>query len=280
MDSLEQKLTILKLGRIRQVYNDWIARAAELGLGYGEFLEELLSEELVTRQENQLRKRVRNATFPFEATLEQFDFSRHPELKRSVMLRFFDSSFVEKTANLLLIGASGLGKTHLSVAVGLKMVQLGYSVKFITAQQFANRMLAAPSRSEAERVLEPLVKSQVLILDELGYLPLDERVGPALYELISRRYGRGATVITSNKSLTNWGELIVGGDGALMVAIIDRLLHHGEAFYLKGSSYRTLGKENYGAGPNRNVGPSGTTPGSGSGNNGGGSTPTEDKPKT
>ncbi len=246
MNSLEQKLHILKLGRLGQVYLEWIERARETEMDYGEFLEEVLSEELVARQENQLKKRLQNAGFPFEATLEQFDFSRHPELKRTVMLRFFDSSFVEKAQNLILAGSSGLGKTHLAVSVGIKMAQLGYSVKFITAQQLVNRIMTTTNRLEIARVLEPLTRCQLLILDELGYLTMDERVGPVLYELISARYLKGATIITSNKNLSSWGELLAGGDSALMVAIIDRLLHHGEAFYLKGSSYRTLGKESYG----------------------------------
>ncbi|WJW70075.1 ATP-binding protein (plasmid) [Candidatus Chlorohelix allophototropha] len=165
MNSLEHKLTSLKLGRVKQVYSDWIERARETGMDYGEFLEELLSEELLSRQENQLKKRLHSASFPFEASLEQFDFSRHPELKRSVILRYFDSSFVEKAGNLLLIGASGLGKTHLSIAAGIKMVQLGYTVKFITAQQLANQVIAASTRQEIARILEPLLKCQVLVLD-------------------------------------------------------------------------------------------------------------------
>jgi len=243
MNSLEHKLNLLKLGRMRQVYPHWIEQAAKSQMDYAEFLEQLLSEELIARQENQLRRRMLSANFPFDASLEQFDFTRHPELKRNVMTRFFDSSFVEKAGALLLIGPSGVGKTHLAVAVGSRMAQLGYTVRFITAQKLANGVLSATNRSEVEKLLIPLIKCQLVILDELGYLPLDERIGPILFELVSERYNRGATVITSNKSLSSWGELVGGRDNALMVAILDRLLHHGEAFYLKGSSYRTLGKE-------------------------------------
>jgi DNA replication protein DnaC len=121
-------------------------------------------------------------------------------------------------------------------------VQLGYSVRFVTAQQFANAILAAASRVEVERVLHPLIHCDLLIVDEFGYLPVASQLGPALYELISARYLRRATVITSNKSLANWGE-VIGGDTALMMAMIDRLLHHGEVFYLRGASHRMRGKE-------------------------------------
>ena len=247
--AIETKLTQLKLGRIRVVYPEWIERAAQTEMtptGYpAEFLDELLSEELLARQENQMRKRQREAKFPFAASIEQFDWNLRPELKRAVMLRYFDSSFVEKANNLLLIGASGLGKTLLAVALGTKMIQLGYCVRFVTAQELANAVLKASSRQEVERLITPLLKCDLLILDELEYLPLDAPFGPILYELISGRYQKGATIITSNKSLAVWGEIIGGGgsDTALMMAIIDRLLHQGEAYYFKGPSLRLRGKD-------------------------------------
>lgn len=240
-ETLDQKLTTLKLGRIRQIYPSWIAQAADSNLGYAEFLEQLLTEELLERQENQLRRKMKAAGFPYPATIEQFDFSLRPEIKRPVMLRYFDSSFVTGACSLLLIGASGLGKTHLSIALGTKMVQLGYSVRFVVAQQLANAVCAAPTRQEVARIIDPLITCDLLILDEFGYLSLEPQVGPVLYEIIAGRYGKGATVITSNKSLATWGELV--GDTALMMAIVDRLLHHGEVFYLRGSSYRMRGKE-------------------------------------
>jgi DNA replication protein DnaC len=240
--SLEQKLTALKLRRMREVVDGWLEQATATQLDHAEFLDQLLTEELLARQENAVRRRMTLAGFPYAATIEQFDFSLRPEHKRPVMLRYLDSSFVEKAGALLLIGASGLGKTHFAIAVGTRMVQLGYSVRFVTAQQIANAVLGASSRAERERVIPPLVKCQVLILDEFGYLPSEAVVGPVLYEIIAGRYEHGATVVTSNKSLTAWGEL-VGGDTALMMALLDRQLHHGEVFYLRGPSYRMRGKE-------------------------------------
>jgi DNA replication protein DnaC len=239
--TLDQKLATLKLGRMRQVYTSWIEQAVQSELGYAEFLDQLVTEELLARQENQLHRKMKAAGFPYAATIEQFDFSLRPELKRAVLMRFFDSSFITTAGCLLLIGPSGLGKTHLAVALGTKMVQLGYTVRFVMAQHVANAVLTATTRSEITRLIEPLVKCDVLVLDELGYLSMEPQVGPVLYEIISGRYQKGATVITSNKSLASWGELV--GDTALMMAIIDRLLHHGEVFYLRGPSYRMRGKE-------------------------------------
>jgi DNA replication protein DnaC len=223
--ALDHKLRTLKLSRTCEVLESWVSQAEQHQLGYAEFLEELLSEELLGRHEQQIRRKLKTAGFPYAATLEQFDFTLRPELKRAVMMRFFDSSFVEKAAALILIGPSGLGKTHLAIALGTRMVQLGYSVRFLTAQQFANQVVSAPTRQALEQFLRPLLRCQLLILDEFGYLPLDPAVGPALYEVVSGRYTVGATVIISNKSLATWGE--IAGDNALMLAILDRLLHHG-----------------------------------------------------
>ncbi len=241
MNGVEEKLTTLKLARIRDSYASWIEHAGATQMSYAEFLEELLNEELLARQEHQVRRRIHQATFPFAATIEQFDFTVRPELKRSVMLRYFDSSFVTETKSLVMIGPSGTGKTHLAIAVGTKMAQLGYSVRFITAQQLANQILTATAPGAKAHLVKGWLACQVLILDEFGYLPLDPQIGPVLYEIIAGRYQKSATILTSNQSLPTWGEVI--GDNTLMMAIFDRLLHHGEVFYLRGASYRLRGKE-------------------------------------
>lgn len=178
---LDQKLTELRLARIRQVYPSWIEQAEHLDLGYGEVLEQLVTEELLSRQENHLRRKMKAAGFPYSATIEQFDFSLHPELRRAVLMRFFDSSFITTASSLLLIGPSGVGKTHLSVALGTKMVQLGYSVRFVMAQQLATAILTATNRAEMARFIKQLIACDLLILDEFGYLTLDPQVGPVLY---------------------------------------------------------------------------------------------------
>jgi DNA replication protein DnaC len=206
--SLDQKLTTLRLARIREVYASWADQAAQEHLSYVAFLDELVTEELLGRQEHRLQRHLRQAGFPFPATMEQFDFTLRPELKRTVILRYFDSSFVTGAGSLLLIGASGLGKTHLAIAVGTKMVQLGYRVRFTTAQQLANTVLAASSRPEVARLVQPLLACDLLILDEFGYLPLDPQVGPVLYEVLAGRYEKGATILTSNKRLASWGDVV------------------------------------------------------------------------
>ena len=198
LTSVEQKLTQLKLGRLREVVAHAIAQAEQHQLGYGELLDELLAEELLGRHEHQIQRKLKQAGFPDAATLEQFDWQARPERKRAVMMRYFDSAFVEKAGALILIGPSGLGKTHLAIAIGTRMAQLGYSVRFLTAQQVANQVLTAPNRAAVAAMLHPLMRCQMLILDEFGYLPSDPQFGSVLYEVVSARYGKGATVITSN----------------------------------------------------------------------------------
>jgi DNA replication protein DnaC len=237
---MHQMLTQLKLARIREIHQEWCDRAAETQMPYAEFLRGLLQEELLAREENQLRRRLKDAGFPFEKTLDDFDFRLRPELNRQVFLRYLDDRFITQGRTLVLVGATGVGKTHLSVAVGLALLKRGYAVRFTTVQALLSRVRRAPGLDGRAKVLKPYHASDLLILDELGDLPADPDLGPILYEVIATRYEKKATIITSNKSLTEWGRVL--HDTALAAALVDRLLHHGEVYYLKGDSYRLRGK--------------------------------------
>lgn len=140
-----------------------------------------------------------------------------------------------------MTASPGLGKTHISVAIGIKMVQRRFDVRFITVQRLVNQVLSAETAKEKNRILRTYRNCSLLILDEFGYLLPDSETGPVLYELIAERYEKRATIITSNKSLTEWGKIIQ--DNSLASALIDRLMHHGDVYYFKGESYRLKGKE-------------------------------------
>ena len=218
----------------------WLDRAAAQEWSYADFLQGLLEEEAAARATAATQKRLRQAAFPYAATIEQFDFRFRPELRRQVVLRYLDPTFVAQARSLALIGAPGLGKTMLAICLATKHVHLGATARFITAQHLANQLGRSTTSAGRQRLLRPLLTCDVLVLDELGYLPTAPDFGPALYEVIAGRYERRPTVITSNKSLTDWASVVQ--DASLAAALVDRLLHHGDVFYLRGPSWRVKGR--------------------------------------
>lgn len=173
--------------------------------------------------------------------MEQFDFNFRPELKRKVFLNYLSDSFIQDGRSLCLIGPAGLGKTHLAVAIGIRQAMRGYDVCFRTFQDLMNRVLKASGWAGRQRELSHPHKCDLLVLDELGYLPQDPQIGPVFYELIAGRYEKKAVIITSNKSITDWGKVL--HDTSLAGVIVDRIMHHGEVYYLAGQSYRLRGKK-------------------------------------
>ncbi|HID71868.1 MAG TPA: ATP-binding protein [Thermoplasmata archaeon] len=232
----------LKLARIRIIYKEYIDKANKENISYYDFLKNLLLEELSAREENRLRRQMRYANFPFEKTVENFNFTLRPEINKKVFLGYLNESFIQEGHCLVFIGPPGLGKTHLSVALGIRMVQLGFTVRFILAQYLVNEYLKEKDPGKSDAFLDPLKRVALLVIDEFGYLPYPEKAGPLFYEIIASRYERNlSTIITSNKALREWGNVL--HDSSLAAALVDRLMERGDVYYLSGESYRLRGKE-------------------------------------
>lgn len=244
MDRLTEQMQRLRLGRSAERIESLLSDAARRELSYSEFLEELFAGELSDKQERSTTMRVSMAHFPFQKSLENFDFKFQPSLDPKIIRELATGRFLANADNVLLLGPPGVGKTHLAVAVGMKACALGHRTLFVGASALLTSMAKACSENRLEEKLKQLTQPKLLIIDEIGYLPLDRQGANLMFQLISRRYERGSVMITSNQSLTGWGEVF--GDPVIATAILDRLLHHAVTINVKGESYRLKEKRKAG----------------------------------
>jgi DNA replication protein DnaC len=219
-------------------------QAAAKDLDYKDFLAAALSAEWQGRYRRSVESRLKLARFPWIKTLEQFDFDFQPSLDRKQVRELSGLSFVERGGNVVILGPPGVGKTHLAVGLGVNAVEAGYSVQFLTLESLMTRLVRARHENRLERALQQLTYPKVLILDEIGYLPLSREEASLFFRLVVRRYERASLVVTSNKSFLDWGEIF--NDHVLATAILDRLLHHATTLNIKGESYRLKEKRRAG----------------------------------
>lgn len=235
-----EKLHTLRLRYTAERLDALLAEAARAELSFLDFLDRLLSEEQSHKQHKRIAMGIQIAHFPSVKTLDTFDFAFQPSVDKKLVTELGTGRFIANGDNVLLFGPPGVGKTHLAVSLGLKAIEAGYRVLFTTAATLIEKLTKAHAEGRLEEKLKLYTAPRLLVVDEIGYLPID-RVGANLFfQLISRRYERGPMILTSNQSFGAWGEVF--GDRVIATAILDRLLHHAVTMNIRGNSYRLKDK--------------------------------------
>lgn len=236
LERLGEHLLKLRLQKSAERLEAMLQQAANEDLPYADFLEQVLGEEVAAKTAKNISMRTAMARFPFVKPLETFDFSYQPSIDKRQVQTLASCHYIEHGDNVIVLGPPGVGKTHLAVSLGIKAIEAGYRVLFTSAAH----LIAALSKALAEGRLDEKLKfyttPRLLIIDEIGYLPIDRTGANLFFQLISRRYERGPMILTSNQSFGAWGEVF--GDRVIATAILDRLLHHAVTLNIRGNSYR------------------------------------------
>jgi DNA replication protein DnaC len=240
---LERDLAELKLLEIAKHYREVLDEAARKGTSMLEVLATLVGMEQTVRQQRALERRLRQARLPKQKTLAGYDFNFPKRIAKTALVRLFDCDFIARQGCAVLIGPTGTGKTHLLTALGYTACECGYSVQYTRVVDRLNHLTTAQSNGRLAKALKTYVRPQLLLLDELGYLPIDKRGADLLFQVVAARYEAGSIVLTTNRAFREWGTLF-DVDNTLATALIDRLMHHGEALVIKGDSYRMKDKDN------------------------------------
>lgn len=234
----------LKMDHLEAQLDAVCEQAAQGDVDYKRFLGQALETEWQGRHQRGIEARLRQCRFPWVKSLEQFDFDFQPSLDRRQVRELAGLSFAARAHNVVILGPPGVGKTHLAVALGVRAVEAGYTVLFLTLETLMTRLVKAQHENRLERALQQLSYPKVLILDEIGYLPLTAQEASLFFRLVVRRYERASLIVTSNKGFVDWGDTL--GDHVLATAILDRLLHHATTLNIKGESYRLKDKRRAG----------------------------------
>jgi DNA replication protein DnaC len=248
VDPTEERVMIalkrLQLTHLRETLPAVLTEAAKEEWTYLEFLDRVLQREVDSQQSKRVRMGLQIAHFPNVRTLEEFDFCLQPSVDERLIRELATGNFLAHGETVLMLGPPGVGKTHLAIGLGRKMVELGHTVRFTTATALLSVLGKAESEGALQEKLTEFAKPRLLIIDELGYLPFERRAAHLFFQLVNRRYEKGSLLVTTNQRVSEWG--VVFGDEVLATAILDRLLHHSHTLMITGESYRLREKRKSG----------------------------------
>lgn len=233
---LKENLKLLKLSNVLRQLEAFIRQAKESGTDYGEFLLALTEMELQMRAENRLKRRVRDARFPLIKTLESFDCSAAPGLDMRLLRELEGGDYIREHRNIILLGNSGTGKTHLATGLGIAACRQGITTRFVTGCGLANELIEAQVAKNLSRAIQKTSRSGLIVLDELGYVPFSREGAQLLFQVLAERHERGSVIITTNLGFADWTQVF--GDATLTAALLDRLTHKAHIIHCNWESYR------------------------------------------
>ena len=236
-EKLKESLRKLLLSGSSRLIDTHISKAIENNLTYEDFLNDLLDEEIAYRREHRIKKLLKASTIKVIKTIDEFDFTFPAKINSHQVKSLFDLNFIKQKTNVILLGPSGVGKTYIASALTYAGCINDYRCRFTTAMNLINELNSSLSDNSMLRCMKKFIALDLLVIDELGYLPVDKQGTDLLFQIISNRYETGSVVITSNKPFKQWNE-IFNGDVSLASAVIDRLVHHCEVIKIEGKSYR------------------------------------------